>query len=122
MKKTLFTLCALFSSTAAFAQQPQACSADTSAMSPSAKQNYTQCCESDNGEACYMHAWRDLEARGKKDQASLYYQRSCDAGYASGCRTAGQTAQVQEEKDAWFNKGCDLKDLDSCLEVDRLPN
>jgi len=49
----------------------------------------------------------------------LYYGKACDLGDISGCRTDGKLAKNEEEKSKWYNKGCDLSDLDSGFEVDR---
>ncbi|WP_070962560.1 hypothetical protein [Vibrio sonorensis] len=124
MKIKAFSLvAAVFSlvSASALAGETQVCTLNADSLSGKALTNYTQCCDDNNGEACYLRAWTDLEMRGKDQVAALYYKHSCEIGYASGCRTAGQLASDQDEKDAWYNKGCDLKDLDSCLEVDRMP-
>ena len=45
----------------------------------------------------------------------------CELGDISSCRLAGRLAKDKTKQAYWYNKGCDLKDLDSCLEVDRLP-
>lgn len=97
------------------------CRADESLYPPRLAQDHKACCEDGDADACYNFAWRGVERQKDITGAILYYGRSCDLGSASGCRTAGNLAESKEEKEEWFNKGCDLKDLDSCLEVDRLP-
>lgn len=97
------------------------CSADESLYPAPLASAHNACCNNDDADACYNFAWRGVERQKDTVGAVLYYGRSCDLGSASGCRTAGNLAESDEGKAEWFNKGCDLKDLDSCLEVDRLP-
>lgn len=100
----------------------QVCTLDESKYPPHLISEYQQCCMNDNASACYQFAWKGVERFKDTVGAILYYGRACELGDISGCRRAGQMSEGDSEA-KWFNKGCDLRDFDSCFEIGRsLPN
>lgn len=100
----------------------QACTLDESKYPPHLISEYQQCCMNENASACYQFAWKGVERFKDTVGAILYYGRACELGDISGCRRAGQMSEGDSEA-KWFNKGCDLRDFDSCFEIGRsLPN
>jgi len=95
------------------------CSIDEGLYPPHLAKSHTLCCSEGDAKACYDFAWNGVERLGDKVGAVLYYGQACELGDISGCRMAGRIAKDEEVKSKWYNKGCDLSDLDSCLEVDR---
>ncbi|KAF7764448.1 hypothetical protein PCIT_b0452 [Pseudoalteromonas citrea] len=89
---------------------------------PKALQKSNQkCCAENDAQACYNFAWRGLERIKDKHGAALYYAKSCELGDISGCRLAAKLASNEQTRNDFYHKGCDLKDMDSCIEVNRLP-
>ncbi len=80
---------------------------------------HKSCCEDINANACYDFAWRGLERIKDKEGALLYYSESCELGYTSGCRAAAKISENKELQLYFYDLGCDLNDIDSCIEVGR---
>ncbi|WP_049791099.1 DUF3859 domain-containing protein [Shewanella violacea] len=100
----------------------QVCALDEAKYPRHLVSQYQDCCMNDDASACYQFAWKAVERFKDTVGAILYYGRACEFGDLSGCRRAGQMSEGDSEA-KWYNKGCDLRDFDSCIEVDRiLPN
>lgn len=100
----------------------QVCAIDETKYPQHLISQYQECCMHDDASACYQFAWKGVERFKDTAGAILYYGRACELGDISGCRRAGQMSEDDNEA-KWFNKGCDLRDFDSCIEVGRsLPN
>jgi len=91
--------------------------------------NKTIDCDSGNAQACYEAA-RDYSAHGYKAKGydskkaanivTHYYKKSCDLGYAKGCRAYAMNYTSDVEKDPtkneayYFKKACDEGDEIGC--------
>lgn len=79
---------------------------------------HSSCCADNDSKACYKFAWLGLELINDKNGSLLYYAKSCESGYISGCRSAAKLATSQEQKLDFYNKGCELKDFESCINAE----